>query len=229
MSAFKKRPALPLSMLLAMTVLTPLHASGHQFKGWDSFRSSLGAIGERVLFTRLAVERTRRMGLREFLDSDPPVSSVDGWNLIHLPGEDLTVIKRRADKNAEVWGRLSNKRFAGPATLLWDGVTGDNLRMVLFRLCGVQFQIESEQSLAATLVVLQPTSAEQLCQSFPLIFAANNILLQERRGQLKGKLDNQQKGGRSILNRVRCSRFSPHIDGTAARGDRFIFALAPRT
>jgi len=131
---------------------------------------------------------TRRADLRETFATQPgtlysqlrPVV-VWGWTVLHLPGEDISGIEKRAKENELAWAaaiaKYSDRR---PMTLNSSHADIGALNSLVWRTCGVKLEYRSLQRSFLSAVAAKGIPAQDFCRDYMLILAANGIVVRQQ-------------------------------------------------
>jgi hypothetical protein len=146
--------------------------------------------GEKFILTRKALAKEREAGTPAFLSTLSLSTVVQGWTLIHLPDEDLSIIEQRAERNLKVWKHMLTKEVkSGLVKPTITGLHVASVNQVFFAMCGVSLDLNFPKTIFIFFLDAKGTPKKDLCHDYMLILAANDIIVTRKDGKLVAELD----------------------------------------
>ena len=146
--------------------------------------------GEKFVLTRKAAAVEDDITTRALLNSRFKSTVLSGWTVLHLSNEDLSAVEKRARKNEGVWASaIANFRDRRPMNFGFSGAAVGAVKMLIWRTCGVRLEFNSSRRALLSFVNARGMPAEDFCQDYMLILAANDIVVRELDGRWTAELD----------------------------------------
>lgn len=182
--------AITLFILLGIKQIDFSYASKQGYLG-DSLSTALLSRSqktkEQFILTKKALDKEKGVGAQAFLNYWAKSKKIWGWTLIYLSDENPNIILRLAEKNQKIWEPFLKLPPLGRRILadsMFPGVSINPTNRMFSEICGVNLELRLSQDVNVFISHNEGVPYQELCKSYMLLLAANNITVKHDNNRL---------------------------------------------
>lgn len=142
--------------------------------------------GEKFVVTARAQIREHQIGTQAFLGTEARSNVIWGWTVIHLPEDNISLMRLEAEQSAQVFEReLSRVTSPGsPMTLELPGISVDAVNRSMAFFCGTSLTLRVAAATYIFVIDSKGTPTKNICHDYMLFLAASGVVLKKENGRL---------------------------------------------